>query len=303
MEQPLVSVVVPSYCHEDHVLECLLSIHDQTYPRLDLVVVDDASRDQSWDRLQALFATPFARRFERVILQRNERNLGTHATLNHGVSVASGQVLALMNSDDLYHPDRLATLVDALMQKKGGPDKAGLAFSLVDIQMSAPGAVQIDPFFRLFTLRQQLALRRDPTVGFALMRANQAVSTGNFVFTRRLWDLVGPFLPLRYCHDWDFLLQSLFFAEPVLVEEPLYTYRLHARNSYAALTHRADIELEVATRRFLRRGLTGQSPNPLFPSASNWPGLFDLFAAECRVEGHLRMERGVLNLHREVSHF
>jgi glycosyltransferase involved in cell wall biosynthesis len=292
-DTPLVSVVVPSYCHQDHVIECLQSVHAQTWPHLELVVIDDASTDQSWPRLQALFASPFAQRFERATLLRNDQNVGAHATLNRGIDTSQGSHIALLNSDDLYHPNRIHRLMQAL--ENGGDIGQGghdLAFSLVEIRVDDPAPPQIDPFFRLFTLRQHLALRRDPTVGLSLMRANHAISTGNLLFTRDLWHQIGPFQPLHYCHDWDFLLQALYVTEPAVVTEPLYTYRLHGTNSFSALTHRQDTELEITSRRFLRRGLTGKSPNPLFPSEANWPGFFDHFVKECHLDMHLRLERG-----------
>ena len=126
----------------------------------------------------------------------------------------------------------------------------------------------------------------------SLMRANHAISTGNLLFTRRLWQQAGPFQPFGYCHDWDFILQALFFTEPAVVVQPLYTYRLHGTNTYRAVRHRHEPELEATMRRFFRRGLHGTSPNPLFPCEANWPGYFEPFAAECRIDMHLRLERG-----------
>lgn len=293
-DTPLVSVVVPSYCHQDHVIDCLQSVHAQTWQRLELVVIDDASTDASWPRLQALFEPSFTARFERATLLRNDGNLGAHATLNRGISLSRGSHVALLNSDDLYHPGRIHRLMQALEDGgdigRGGRD---LAFSLAEIRVEGEGTAEIDPFFRLFTLRQHLALRRDPTVGLSLMRANHALSTGNLLFTRDLWDRAGPFLPLQYCHDWDFLLQALYFTEPAVVAEPLYVYRLHGANSFSALTHRQATELEITSRRFLRRGLSGRSPNPLFPSEANWPGFFEHFVKECKLDMHLRAEDGL----------
>ena len=293
-EMPLVSVVVPSFCHADHLMDCLGSIHDQDWPRLELVVVDDASTDASWDVLQALSRTRFAARFQGMTILRNTQNLGAHATINRGIEASSGTHLALINSDDMYHPNRISRLMAALDGSGGDLGQGGtdLAFSLVEIMADDDRNQEIDPFFRLFTLRQHLALRREPTVGLALMRANYAVSTGNLLFTRRLWQQVGPFQPLKYCHDWDFVLQALFHTEPAVVARPLYRYRLHDSNSYATLSHRAGMELEVAMRRFMRRGLSGRSPNPLFPCDANWLGYFSRFAKTCHLDGHLRTERG-----------
>jgi len=285
--QPLVSVVVPSYCHEDYLLDCLLSIHHQTYKAIELVVIDDVSTDASFARAEALLSTAFARRFANTVLMRNDQNLGAHATINRGIAASNGSHVAVINSDDLFYPERIAAQIEALAE--AGSE---LSFTLVDI-VADPAEVPVIPeIFHLFTLRQMLALQRDLTTGFALLRSNQAVSTGNLLFTRALYDRIGPFLPLKYCHDWDFVLQSLYHCEPAVVMEPLYGYRLHGTNSFSGLAHLAGVESEVVLRRFFRRGLLGSSRNPLAPTWSNWPGYFGVFIEECRYDAYLRRENG-----------
>lgn len=286
-DQPLVSVVVPSYCHEDFLLDCLLSIHDQTYKPIELVVVDDVSTDASFARAEALLSTAFARRFANTVLMRNDRNLGAHGTINRGIAASKGSHVAVINSDDLFYPGRIAAQIEALAE--AGSE---LSFTLVDIVADPAGVPVIPETFRLFTLRQMLALKRDLTTGFALLRANQAVSTGNLLFSRALFHRIGPFLPLKYCHDWDFVLQSLYHCEPAVVMEPLYGYRLHGTNSFSGLAHLAGVETEVVLRRFFRRGLLGGSRNPLAPTRGNWPGYFDIFIEDCGCGAYYRRENG-----------
>jgi len=273
-DKPLISVVVPSYCHDAYILDCLQSIHDQTYSRIELVLVDDCSPDATFARAQTLLATSFARRFAGVTLLRNAVNAGAHATINAGIRASGGQYVAVINSDDLFAPARIATMF-AAMQEAGSE----FAFSLVEVFDSAAqrGKITVPHDFLAFALRQKLDILHEPTVGFSLLRKNVAVSTGNFLFSRSLYDKVGAFLPLKYCHDWDFALQALFYTEPVAVLQPLYRYRLHDQNSFSGLAHLASVESEVVFRRFFRRGLTGQAPNPRCPNSANWPGYFEKF--------------------------
>lgn len=283
----LVSVIVPTYCHARYIADCLQSIHDQTHTELELVLVDDCSTDDTWERAQELLSGPLARRFQNIVLLRNAHNLGAYATINRAIATAQGNHISLINSDDRYHPDRIATLMAALADTG-----SEIGFSLVEVFAEAGQVARIDEFFRLFALRQIHAFERDPTVGFALMRANVAISTGNLLFSRDLYKRAGPFQPLNYCHDWDFLLQALFFSEPAVVHEPHYFYRLHEANSFSTLGHVTPVELEMTTRRFLRRGLLGSpSPNPLFPCEANWPGYFGFVLRECGYDGHMRRER------------
>lgn len=284
---PGVSVIVPAYCHEYYIVDCLTSIHDQNYENIEVVVIDDQSSDDTFGRVEALFRTMFARRFTNTVLLRNETNQGAHNTINRGIAAASNEFIAVINSDDLFYPDRIGAMVDAL--RSSGSE---LCFTLIDVMADDISAHDIPEDFRLFGMRQWLDSRRDPTIGFSLLRRNIAVSTGNLMFKRSLFDRIGRFVDLKYCHDWDFVLQSLYYCEPVLVPEPLYGYRLHPTNSFAALGGLARIETEVVLRRFFRRGLFGRSENKLAPTPYNWPGYFQLFIEECGYQEMFGREDG-----------
>ena len=137
-----------------------------------------------------------------------------------------------------------------------------------------------------------LDVQRDVSVGFGLLRKNLAVSTGNMVFTKDLYNIVGGFLPLKYCHDWDFVLQSLFYCEPVVVLKPLYKYRLHSQNSFKGLAHLAEVETEVVLRRFFRRVVNAEPINSFCPSPTNWPGYFEQFVSRMGCSSFLSRELG-----------
>jgi len=266
----LVSVVVPSFGHAHLLEDALRSVAAQTHRALELVVVDDASQDGSARVAERIFAeADFAARFGgRVHLLVHDRNRGAHAAINTGMRTATGDLLAILNSDDEYHPLRVATLVSAL-------DEAGasLAWSRVEF-VGTPGSPPCArECFRL--RRHQDSIVRHPSLGFACLCSNVAISSGNLFFTRALWESVGEFDALRYCHDWDFLLRAVAHAEPIWVPRSLYRYRLHGENSYAALAEVAEDETAVVLGRYFRSVRDGALRNPLAPSPASWPGVFD----------------------------
>ena len=114
-----------------------------------------------------------------------------------------------------------------------------------------------------------------PSVGFALLRENVAISTGNLIFRRSLFERVGGFRPLLYCHDWDLLLRSVLVAEPAFVPALLYEYRIHETNSYRALGEVAVRETEAVLISYFSAVRRGCFANPLAPAPANWPGLFE----------------------------
>jgi glycosyltransferase involved in cell wall biosynthesis len=226
---------------------------------------------------------------------RKPENAGAHDSLNIGLAQARGDYIAIANSDDSFAAERIARIL-ATMRENQSQFGFSLVAGFLDSKTMKPGGqwgddVLPSDVFSLFVLRQTLALARDVTTGFALLRRNIAISTGNFVFSAALGRRIGGFLPLKYCHDWDFALQALVLTEPVCVMEPLYRYRLHAANSFRGLRSRAIIESEVALRRFFRAVLNG-TENVLCPSPSAWPGYFEQFLRESKLWHYWAIESG-----------
>ena len=114
---PLVSVIIPSFRHELFIANCLESIVAQTYPAIEVILIDDASPDRSLDVANAVL-TKYSSRFERIVVLTNIVNRGAHFSLNRGLSVAHGVYISFINSDDEYDRDRLHVMIDA-MEKSG----------------------------------------------------------------------------------------------------------------------------------------------------------------------------------------
>ncbi len=104
---PLVSVVLPIHNAEKYLLEAVESILTQTFADFELILVDDGSTDHSPVILDTL-------KDPRIIRLRNEKNSGVVASLNLGISVASGRYIARMDADDVSLPERLEKQVKYL---------------------------------------------------------------------------------------------------------------------------------------------------------------------------------------------
>lgn len=291
----LVSIVVPSYCHEDYILQSLASVHAQTYSPIEVIIVDDCSPDHTFDRAASLMATGFARRFESVTLIRNERNLGAHQTINRGVRQARGHWVSIINSDDLYAPARLAKLIETM--EREGSELGFSAVRLVGEDWALENADQPEPAGQvanpdplvsseldLLALRQVLDSQAWPTLGFALLKRNLAISTGNLLFSRRLFDRIGGFSSLKYCHDWQFVLRAMVHTEPTFLHDELYFYRVHDGNSFRAYSNLVHIEPQICYRDFFRRVVESVPDNPLCPSPAFWPGYFETFIRAARLQ-------------------
>lgn len=98
---PLVSILVPSYNHEPYIIECLESIRRLNYPRLELLVSDDCSKDGTFV-LAETWAERNATRFEQVRIVRQGANIGLVPNLQYLFDHALGTYLAYIASDDLF---------------------------------------------------------------------------------------------------------------------------------------------------------------------------------------------------------
>jgi glycosyltransferase involved in cell wall biosynthesis len=232
---PRVSVVMPAYNHERYVAAALDSVVAQTHANLEIIVVDDGSSDSTG----AILDDYAGRCRTHPITVVHQPNAGAHDAFNHGLALARGDIVALMNSDDLYAPDRIERMI-AQLDSRG----AGLGFSSTRfIDDEGRDVDNTDPYAKQLRRAIDEAIKA-PDPLYVLVYNNIAISTGNFVFRRALLERVGGFCAMQVCHDWDFLLASSYVAPLTLVAAPLYFYRLHGSNTFARARIQAAFELE-----------------------------------------------------------
>ena len=124
MEAKRVSVIIPSYNHSKFIEECIVSVFNQTYSNIEVIVIDDGSSDGSDELLRQLsFKYPF-----NLILKHNE---GVCATLNRGIKIAKGDFITFIASDDFMPPERLEQQV-SLLQNKPEIDVIAGTIAVVD---------------------------------------------------------------------------------------------------------------------------------------------------------------------------
>ncbi len=103
-ENPLVSVIIPTYNRGWILKEAIDSVLAQDFTDFELIVVDDGSTDNTQDILTSYK--------EKIIVEKHSRNKGVSAARNRGITSASGQYVSFLDSDDLWLPQKLSTQVD-----------------------------------------------------------------------------------------------------------------------------------------------------------------------------------------------
>ncbi len=257
---PVVSVVIPAYNHARYVAKAIASVAAQTYPHIELVVIDDGSSDDTAEAIARNVAgLPFPARFEK------RSNKGAAATLNEGAALAQGRYIAFLNSDDWYAPDRIASMVDEVARTR-----SLWGFSLVSngdeaAAEDAPEQVHFD------VLQKQRNFLGTYPNSFTLVQYNVAVSSGNLFVERDFFLSLGGFREYRYNHDWDFCLRAAAIAEPVVAQRPLYFYRVHAGNTIAESRQAATEDANRVLGDFLARALLSAAPAATNALGPYWP--------------------------------
>lgn len=262
---PLVSVILPVYNHQSFVGEALDSIFDQTYPHLQVIVVDDGSDDRSPEIVEEHLAhSPYPAHF---IQQSNQ---GAHAAINTGIEASGGQYLAILNSDDRYHADRISSMVERMEERS-----ARFAFSRVQ-HINQEGNPLTAGHPHLFYYRESLQdAAKFPSPSFEILRHNMVISTGNFLFTRNLFHEVGPFRPYVTCHDWDYVLRVILVEEPMFVDQDLYHYRIHPDNTLRKRDEVRGEEINEVVAAYLER--MDEAQNTFAPSPRTWRAYWRYF--------------------------
>lgn len=114
MTQPLVSVAIPAYNHAAFIEDCLASVCAQTYPELELVLIDDGSKDDTFE-IARRFLEPRRGRFRRLVLERQE-NRGVSTATNAAISACRGEWVHLLGSDDVLYSQKIERIQQAIAE-------------------------------------------------------------------------------------------------------------------------------------------------------------------------------------------
>ncbi|TRZ68555.1 MAG: glycosyltransferase [Rhodocyclaceae bacterium] len=234
-----VSVVIPLYNHVKYIEAAIVSVLSQTVRPTEIIVIDDGSIDGSGDVVRQ-----YSQNHPDIIFWAWP-NQGTHHTLNAGVLRATGDFVAILNSDDCYAPNRLAECL-AVVDADSSVDVVTTRILSVDEQDREVPNLWYDDALAFYKLEGQLAL--------ALFNANFLVTTSNLFIRRSVFESIGYFSPLRYTHDLEFCLRLVLGNRRIFfLDKPLLRYRFHGQNTISESKQREDIERAAVFAYFLFR--------------------------------------------------
>lgn len=229
-ELPLVTVITPVYNGERYLEGVIQSVQEQDYPNVEHIVLDDGSSDGTLEVIK--------RHGDRLRWDSHE-NMGEARTVNKGFSMAKGEILGVVNSDDPLLPGAISTMVEHLLARPevlvAYPD-----WLLID------GEGNITEHIKTYDYDYVEMLRR-----------HHCMPGPGAFFRRKLVEEIGGRDPgFRYANDFDFWLRAGLVGEFMRVPETLATFRHHpaARSS-------SDLGLEMAEEPLRMTGKVYATPD------------------------------------------
>lgn len=235
----LISIIIPAYNHEQYIEEAIQSVIAQTYQHLELIIVNDGSSDATFEKINAMKAL-CEDRFVRVVLETQE-NKGTCQTFNRLLTLAQGEYVFLLASDDKIFPNALETLHDFLSKNDEYAlavgdnlimdDKSVLCYwdkkrNNVYDETQASWASFSDYVEQCTNINFDSASFGEYE---ALLRDNHIVN--GYLIRTSIFDKVGYFTPEAPLEDYWLMLQIAKHAKMKYIRQPFFAYRWHATNT------------------------------------------------------------------------
>lgn len=210
IKKPLVSIILNNYNYETYLEEAIRSVLEQSYENYEILLVDDGSTDLSRNIIEK-----YAASCDRIIPIFKE-NGGQTSAFNAAFEKANGEIIALLDSDDYWYPEKLDKIVVKHEE-----------YQFVQHYLSNNGT-------GIYRKVNTGVNWHDVLVQYGYLY-NHSVSS-SLSFAKELLD---PFFPLlnegdmRYCTDGILVMIALSLTEVGFIEEELGFYRIHGKNGFA----------------------------------------------------------------------
>lgn len=240
----LVSVVIPAYNHENYICETVKSIVNQSYTDIELIIVDDGSKDSTWDEINKMKSL-YNDRFSRFDIEK-QQNAGCALTLNKLIQKACGEYIYIIASDDLAKPEAIKLQVNFLANNP----EYGLVVGdneFIDSQGKKcykDKEYKIvynekDAFFKTFADSLKYChpyFDEDKFGTYETLYINNYVPNG-YLIRHSLFEKIGNFTKEAPLEDYFLMLQLSKYTKFKYLDKVLFSYRIHETNTVSNLSY------------------------------------------------------------------
>lgn len=211
---PTVSIIIPSYNYGRFIGRALNSVLSQSYQDYEIIIVDDASTDDTKD-VVGKYNDPRIRYIVHPV------NCGPSKARNTGIEASKGRYIAFLDSDDIWMPEKIESQIGLF---QNGPDNLGVVYT----NMKVCDETTSKTFSTHFFAYRGKVLQ-------SLLEVNHVGNSGVMI-KKECFAKAGLFdVSMRLCEDWDMWIRVACFDQFDCIEQPLFTLFTHSSNSSANL--------------------------------------------------------------------
>lgn len=252
---PLVSVLIPAYNHENYIQETIESIINQTYPNIELIILDDGSKDKTWEKITEL-KPKCENRFVKIHFE-TKQNEGTCITLNKLLKLSSGEFVYIIASDDLTKPQAIEKEVKFLQ------DNPDYALAVGDNEYVDSMGKQIFRTQKAFTSniknakyktvkeflssKLKIDFLSDDFGSYKTLYKENYIPNG-YLIRKNIFETIGNLTKNAPLEDFWLMLQISKYKKMKYIDEILFSYRIHDTNTIGNSTRMR--ELTTQTRNY-----------------------------------------------------
>ena len=210
---PSVSVVIPAFNSATYIVETLNSVISQTYPVAEIIVVDDGSTDQTYERVA---------QFHGLVQYVRQERQGVSRARNVGISLANSEFIAFLDADDLWMPDKLMKQIETLGEESSR-ECVHTNYALLSMEADhwTESPAKWEPAFRNY---------------FSEFIHGRRFRMSSLLASKSCLEDIGGFdekIPGKYSEDLDLFLKISEKFPIGYVREPIVLYRRHAQSTTA----------------------------------------------------------------------
>lgn len=212
----LVTVVLYAWNEEAYIGPAIASILEQDFEPLEIVLSDDGSTDDTFEIMKAMVAA-----YEgphRVLLNRNNKNLGIGSQINAAVRMTTGRLVVLANGDDISHPDRISRTV-AMWQAQDESRAMGVWSALRQIDENG------EPLSRVMDCQVDLS-----SLEAGVKNRFGGVHAASLAVDRSVFEAFGPLPDNLILEDCALFARAVLLGPVRYSERPWVDYRVHSEN-------------------------------------------------------------------------
>ena len=218
-----ISIITPSLNQQEYIEKTILSVREQNYHNYEHIIIDGGSTDGTLDILA---------KYENEIVYISEKDSGQANALNKGLRMASGDILAFINSDDYYLPNTFNSVVSAFQNNTA-------SWLIGDYKIIDSLGNEIHDF----VIKYKKILRE---------RANKKLIHGvNYIpqpstfWKRDLFEASGFFNEAyTYAFDYEYWLRLYIIEAPIIIRNKLSAFRIH-KNSKGSRDYKLQLDEEI----------------------------------------------------------